>query len=33
MIDGGFVTRDADGIRATPAGRQRLDAVLTQLLA
>jgi oxygen-independent coproporphyrinogen-3 oxidase len=33
MIDGGFVTRDADGIRATPAGRQRLDAVLKQLLA
>jgi oxygen-independent coproporphyrinogen-3 oxidase len=33
MIDDGFVVRDADGIRATLAGRQRLDAVLTQLLA
>ncbi len=33
MIDGGFVARDAYGIRTTAAGRQRLDAVLMQLLA
>jgi oxygen-independent coproporphyrinogen-3 oxidase len=32
MIEGGFVVRDADGLRATAAGRQRLDAVLAQLL-
>lgn len=33
MIDGGFVTSDDQGLRATAAGRQRLNAVLAQLLA
>jgi oxygen-independent coproporphyrinogen-3 oxidase len=33
MIEGGFVVRDADGLRATAAGRQRLDAILAQMLA
>ena len=33
MRDGGFVEVDARGIRATPEGRQRLDAVLGALLA
>lgn len=33
MIEGDFVARDGNGIRATAAGRQRLDAVLMQLLA
>ena len=32
MIDGGFLARDTAGVRATPAGRQRLNAVLAQLL-
>jgi putative oxygen-independent coproporphyrinogen III oxidase len=32
LIDGGFLVRDAAGVRATPAGRQRLNAVLVQLL-
>ena len=32
MRDGGFVELDARGIRATPEGRQRLDAVLGALL-
>lgn len=30
---GGFLTLDAHGLRATPAGRQRLNAVLARLLA
>jgi oxygen-independent coproporphyrinogen-3 oxidase len=30
---GGFLVRDAAGLRATPAGRQRLNAVLGRLLA
>ena len=33
MIDGGFLTLDADRLSATPAGRQRLNAVLATLLA
>lgn len=33
MIDGGFVISDDQGLRATAAGRQRLNAVLAQLLA
>ena len=32
MVFGGFVEADAGGLRATPAGRQRLDAVLAALL-
>jgi putative oxygen-independent coproporphyrinogen III oxidase len=32
LVRGGFVETDAGGIRATPAGRQRLDAVLAALL-
>jgi oxygen-independent coproporphyrinogen-3 oxidase len=32
MIAGGFVTLDADGLRATAAGRQRLNGVLAELL-
>jgi oxygen-independent coproporphyrinogen-3 oxidase len=32
LIDGGFVTLDARRLAATPAGRQRLNAVLGQLL-
>jgi oxygen-independent coproporphyrinogen-3 oxidase len=32
LIDGGFLVLDADGLRATPAGRQRLNAVLQALL-
>ncbi len=33
LIDAGYVIRDDGGLRATPAGRQRLDAVLAALLA
>ena len=33
LIDGGFVTLDADRLAATAAGRQRLNAVLAALLA
>ncbi len=33
LVDGGFLDVDANGIRATAAGRQRLDAVLGDLLA
>jgi len=29
--DGGFIVHDSDGLRATPAGRQRLDAVVASL--
>ena len=31
--EGGFIVRDGDGLRATPAGRQRLDAVVAGLFA
>ena len=33
LIDGGFLTLDDNGLRATPAGLQRLNAVLGELLA
>ncbi len=33
LIDGGFLALDAEQIAATPAGRQRLDAVLATLLS
>ncbi len=33
LIGGGFVANDRDGLRATPRGRMRLDAVLAALLA
>ena len=33
MVEGGFIEIDEYGIRATPEGRQRLDAVLGALLA
>ena len=33
LIEGGLVARDARGIRATPAGRGLLDALLAELLA
>ncbi len=33
LLDGGFVAVDADRIRATDQGRQRLDSVLSTLLA
>jgi oxygen-independent coproporphyrinogen-3 oxidase len=33
LIDGGFLALDDAGLRATPAGRQRLNAVLARLLA
>jgi putative oxygen-independent coproporphyrinogen III oxidase len=33
LVEGGFVRLDRHGLRATPAGRQRLDAVLAALLA
>ncbi len=29
--DGGFIVHDSNGLRATPAGRQRLDAVIAAL--
>jgi oxygen-independent coproporphyrinogen-3 oxidase len=32
LIDGGFLTLDAERLAATPAGRQRLNAVLAALL-
>lgn len=32
LIAGGFIIRDRDGLRATSAGRQRLNAVLSALL-
>jgi putative oxygen-independent coproporphyrinogen III oxidase len=32
LIEGGFLALDADGLRATPAGLQRLNAVLAALL-
>ena len=32
MIQGGFLILDDDRLRATDAGRQRLDAVLARLL-
>ena len=33
LIEGGFLELDDDRLRATPAGRLRLDAVLSALLA
>ena len=33
LVDGGFLEMDATTLRATPAGRQRLNAVLSALLA
>jgi hypothetical protein len=33
LIDGGFLVLDAVGLRASQAGRQRLNAVLGELLA
>ena len=33
MVDGGFMVLDRAGLRTTPAGRTRLDAVLAALLA
>ena len=33
LVAGGFVELDARGLRATPAGRQRLNAVLAALMA
>ena len=33
LVDGGFLALDARGLRATAAGRQRLNAVLAALLA
>jgi putative oxygen-independent coproporphyrinogen III oxidase len=33
LIDGGFLSLDNAGLRATPAGRQRLNAVISDLLA
>ena len=33
MIEGGFAVRDANGLRATPAGLLRLDSVLAELAA
>jgi putative oxygen-independent coproporphyrinogen III oxidase len=33
LIEGGFLTLDAEHLAATPAGRQRLDAVLGALLS
>ncbi|MGO8920272.1 MAG: radical SAM family heme chaperone HemW [Stellaceae bacterium] len=33
LVEGGFVLLDERGLRATPAGRQRLNAVLAALLA
>jgi oxygen-independent coproporphyrinogen-3 oxidase len=32
LVDGGFLELGVKGLRATAAGRQRLDAVLAQLL-
>ena len=33
LVEGGFLELDADALRATPGGRQRLNAVLGRLLA
>lgn len=33
LIEGGFVVRDAAGLRATPSGRRVLNAVIAQLVA
>jgi putative oxygen-independent coproporphyrinogen III oxidase len=33
LVDAGFLVSDADHLSATPAGRQRLNAVLTSLLS
>ena len=33
LIEGGFLTLDAERLAATPAGRQRLNAVLGSLLS
>jgi len=33
LAEGGFIIHDSDGLRATPAGRQRLDAVIASLFA
>ena len=33
LIEGGFLALDERGVRATDAGRQRLNAVLARLLA
>jgi oxygen-independent coproporphyrinogen-3 oxidase len=33
LVDGGFLTLDPDALTATAAGRQRLNAVLTRLIA
>jgi oxygen-independent coproporphyrinogen-3 oxidase len=33
LVEGGFLVRDEAGLRATPSGRQRLDAVLRALIA
>ena len=33
LEEGGFVVHDGDGLRATPAGRQRLDAVVAALFS
>jgi len=32
LIENGFILRTADRLRATPAGRSRLDAVIAHLL-
>ena len=32
LVDGGFLMLDAAGLRATPAGLARLDAVLARLV-
>ncbi|HWA43645.1 MAG TPA: coproporphyrinogen III oxidase, partial [Hypericibacter adhaerens] len=32
LIEGGFLILDASGLRATPEGRQRLNALLPALL-
>jgi putative oxygen-independent coproporphyrinogen III oxidase len=33
LVDGGLIVHDSDGLRATPAGRQRLDGVIAALFA
>jgi len=33
LADGGFIVHDSNGLRATPAGRQRLDAVIAALFS
>jgi oxygen-independent coproporphyrinogen-3 oxidase len=32
LVEGGFLVSDNQGLRATEAGRQRLNAVLSRLL-